>query len=35
VAIIVSCVVLVIIGVVCVVWYNASKQSSQKRRRFS
>jgi hypothetical protein len=31
VAIIVPCVV---IGVVCV-WYNASKQSSQKRRRFS
>jgi hypothetical protein len=31
VAIIVSCVAL---GV-CVVWYNASKQSSQKRRRFS
>lgn len=34
VAIIVPCVVLVIIGVVCV-WYNASKQSSRKRRRFS
>lgn len=35
VAIVVSCVVLVIIGGVWFVSYNASKQSSQKRRRFS
>jgi hypothetical protein len=35
VGVVVAIIVLAIIGGVCVVWYNASKQSSQKRRRFS